>query len=394
MRKAHITSTLALAALALASSQALAAQDIDPANDAQVRQHTYVPNTNQHGCDYPRVDDQRRVYFRIEAPNVSSFKVNLGTTFALVKDANGVWTGRSEPLPVGLHYYRLDVDGYNTPDQHSETFYGWLYKTSAVEVAEGAEGDYYRRQNVPHGQLRTMPYWSRSQGRWRECHVYAPPAYDVDNGKRYPVLYLQHGMSEDETSWRTAGHVAEILDNLIAQKKAVPMLIVMDSGDIETPFQGGFSPEDNARREAYGASFRTVLVDELVPAIDSAFRTLPDMEHRAMAGLSWGGKQTFDITMTHPEMFSYIGGFSGALFGVDVDKAFNGIFNDAKAFNKRVHVLFLGSGTEENMGTDKLVEALRGKGINVAQFKSQGTAHEWLTWRRCLREFAPLIFKK
>lgn len=384
---------LAVVVTFTALSANVLAQDVDPADDAAVRAATFVPTTNQHGSEYPRLDAQRRAYFRIEAPDVRSLRVNLGKSFDLVKGSDGVWTGRSEPLVVGLHYYRLDVDGYNTPDQRSETYYGWLWKTSAIEVPEGPEGDYYRPANVPHGQVRMLPYWSASQHRFRTCYVYTPPSYEANATERFPVLYLQHGMSEDETGWTRQGYVNNILDNLIAAREAVPMLIVMDSGDIEIPFQGGFTPEDNARRELYGASFRTVLVDELIPKIDSAFRTKPDASHRAMAGLSWGGKQTFDVTMTHPELFAYIGGFSGAIFGLDLDAAFNGIFNNARAFNKRVKCLFLGCGTEENMGTDKLVSSLRKKGIDVVEYRSPGTAHEWLTWRRCLREFAPRLFK-
>lgn len=171
------------------------------------------------------------------------------------------------------------------------------------------------------------------------------------------------------------------------------MIVVMESGDVEVGFRPRPGKDVNEERNLYGSSFATLMINDLIPEVDETFRTYTDREHRAMAGLSWGGKQTFDITLTNLDKFAYIGGFSGAIFGVDVKTAFNGVFTDAKAFNKKVHYLFLGCGTEENMGTEALVKSLRGMGINVDYYVSQGTAHEWLTWRRCLNEFIPHLFK-
>lgn len=223
--------------------------------------------------------------------------------------------------------------------------------------------------------------------------VYTPAEYESHPKKRYPVLYLQHGMGEDETGWSTQGYMHYIMDNLIAAGKCVPMLVVMDSGDVEAPFQPRPGKDINEERALYGASFYDVILKDLIPMIDRTFRTKTDREHRAMAGLSWGGHQTFQTALPRLDMFSYIGGFSGAIFGLDVKTCFDGVFADAGKFNKKVHYLFLGCGTDEQMGTKKLVESLRELGINVAYYESQGTGHEWLTWRRCLKEFVPHLFK-
>ena len=211
--------------------------------------------------------------------------------------------------------------------------------------------------------------------------------------KRYPVLYLQHGMGEDETGWSAQGCMQHIMDNLIASGQCVPMLVVMDSGDVEAPFIPRKGKDVNEERALYGASFYRVMLEDLIPMIDRTFRTYTDREHRAMAGLSWGGHQTFTTTLPHLDKFSYIGAFSGAIFGLDVKTCFDGVFADAGKFNKQVHYLFLGCGTEERFGTRKLAESLRKIGIHVDYYESQGTAHEWLTWRRCLYRFVPHLFK-
>lgn len=222
--------------------------------------------------------------------------------------------------------------------------------------------------------------------------VYTPAEYEKNPKKKYPVLYLQHGMGEDETGWSAQGYMQNIMDNLIAAGKAKPMIVVMESGDVRAGFhpRKGFDVE--AERSMFGASFQQVLFKDLIPWVQSTFRCYTDREHRAMAGLSWGGKQTFDATLNHLDMFSYIGTFSGALFGVDLKTCYNGVFSDAKAFNKRVHYLFLGIGSEENFGTQQMHEELQKMGVNSHLYVSPGTHHEWLTWRRCLKEFVPKIF--
>ena len=306
---------------------------------------------------------------------------------------SGWWSVKTDPLPVGFHYYFLLVDGFRVVDPSSCTFFGCCRMASGIEIPEGAEGDYYRPQQVSHGQVRSCTYYSEAKKEFRRCMVYTPAEYESHPKKRYPVLYLQHGMGEDETGWSTQGYMHYIMDNLIATGKCVPMLVVMDSGDVETPFVPRPGKDVNEERALYGASFYDVILKDLIPMIDRTFRTKTDREHRAMAGLSWGGHQTFQTALPRLDMFSYIGGFSGAIFGLDVKTCFDGVFADAGKFNKKVHYLFLGCGTDEQMGTKQLVESLRKLGINVAYYESQGTGHEWLTWRRCLKEFVPHLFK-
>ena len=360
----------------------------------EVLNNTVAAPSNMHGCDFPRLDKDNRAYFRIFSPDVKRMQVDIcGKKHEMSKDEQGWWTAKTEPLVVGFHYYFLLVDGFSVIDPMSTTYFGCSRMTSGIEVPEGKEGDYYRPQQVPHGQIRTCTYYAETQQRFRRCVVYTPADYDKNKKKRYPVLYLQHGMGEDETGWSTQGYMYNILDNQIAEGKCEPMIVVMESGDIEVGFRPRPGKDVNEERNLYGSSFATLMINDLIPYIDETFRTYTDREHRAMAGLSWGGKQTFDITLTNLDKFAYIGGFSGAIFGVDVKTAFNGVFTDAKAFNKKVHYLFLGCGTEENMGTEALVKSLRGMGINVDYYVSQGTAHEWLTWRRCLNEFIPHLFK-
>ena len=361
----------------------------------QVMENTTEASSNMHGCDFPRLDKENRAYFRIYSPDVKRLQVDVcGKKYDMNKDEHGWWTVKTAPLVVGFHYYFLLVDGFSVIDPMSCTYFGCSRMASGIEVPEGKEGDYYRTQNVAHGQVRTCTYYAESQKRFRRFVVYTPAEYEKNTKKRYPVLYLQHGMGEDETGWSTQGYMYNILDNQIAEGKCVPMIVVMESGDVEVGFRPRPGKNVNDERNLYGSSFATLMINDLIPMVDKTFRTYTDREHRAMAGLSWGGKQTFDITLTNLDKFSFIGGFSGAIFGLDVKNAFNGVFANADTFNKKVHYLFLGCGTEENMGTAQLINSLQAMNIRVASYQSQGTAHEWLTWRRCLNEFLPHLFKK
>lgn len=351
-------------------------------------------STNIPGYDYPRVDKEGRAHFRFYAPQANRLQVDCcGKKYDMWKDTGGLWTATTNPLPVGFHYYFLIADGVSVTDPSSYTFFGCCRMASGIEIPEGEEGDYYRPQQVPHGQVRSCTYYSETQKEFRLCMVYTPAEYETHPKKRYPVLYLQHGMGEDETGWSTQGKMNHIMDNLIASGQCVPMLVVMDSGDVEAPFRPRPGKDVNEERALYGATFYDVILKDLIPMIDRTFRTKTDREHRAMAGLSWGGHQTFNTVLPHLDKFSYIGSFSGAIFGLDMKTCFNGVFADADKFNKKVNYFFLGCGTEEQMGTKKMVDSLRKLGIEVDYYESQGTAHEWLTWRRCLKEFVPHLFK-
>lgn len=350
--------------------------------------------TTIDGQDYPKVDNEGRAYFRINAPHAWRMQVDIcGKKYEMNRDKDGVWSVTTDPLVKGFHYYFILVDGLSVIDPNTKTYFGCSRMAGGIEIPEGKEGDYYRPQaGIAKGQVRSCQYYAASTGEWRHAMVYTPAEYEKNTQKKYPVLYLQHGMGEDETGWSTQGYMQNIMDNLIAAGKAKPMIVVMESGDVRAGFRPRKGYDVEAERSIYGASFQKVLFNDLIPWVQSTFRCYTDREHRAMAGLSWGGKQTFDATLSHLDMFSYIGTFSGALFGVDLNTCYNGVFKDAKDFNKKVHYLFLGIGSEENFGAQKMHESLQKMGINSHLYVSPGTHHEWLTWRRCLKEFVPNIF--
>jgi len=383
------------------------------------------PSTlNIPGAQYPCVYPDHRATFRVVAPDAQKVQVKVvGQTLDMVKGDEGTWTVTTPtPLVVGFHYYSLVVDGATVADPATRTFFGSGWENSGIEIPEGADADYYLPEDVPHGQVSQRWYYSKVTGKWRHCYVYTPPDYDAGKG-RYPVLYLMHGWGEDETGWHVQGHVDFILDNLIAAKKAKPMIVVMDNlnavkpgedGTIFTsrglrppprpatpPAEGGQAAAPPPRRGGLagftGATFTEMMLTDLIPMIEKTYRVRPGRENRAMAGLSMGGMQTFLTTLANLDKFAYIGGFSGST-GVrggsfDPKTSNNGVFADAAAFNKKVKVLFLGIGSMEGPGARNFGEGLTKAGINNVYFESAGTAHEWLTWRRCLNDFAPRLFK-
>jgi enterochelin esterase family protein len=369
-------------------------------------------STNVWGADYPRVDGKGRVQIRFKAPDATQVRLNFwsGPKLDMQKQPDGFWTVTTSPLAPGLHYYTLIVDGAEVSDTGSQSFFGGSKYASAVEVPE-AGVDYYSIKNVPHGQMREVWYNSKVTGSWRHALVYLPPGYDAQTGTRYPVLYLQHGGGEDETGWIRQGRANFILDNLIAARRAKPMIIVMAYGYARRAGQAaadmtprGFGSAEMLKAMQDMASvFEDDVTKALIPFIDSTFRTLPDRAHRAMAGLSMGGMQTFQITLNHLDLFSYIGGFSGAASNLvfedrklDPKSDYNGVFADPAAFAKKVPVLWLGVGTQEpermRAGLLRLHASLDEAHIKHVFYESPGTDHEWQTWRRDLQDFVPRLF--
>jgi len=370
-------------------------------------------STNVWEAAYPRVDSAGRVQIKVKAPGATKVKVNFwsGPKMDMVKQEDESWTVTTPALVPGLHYYTLVIDGAEVADPNTHAFFGSSKPASAVEVPEPGS-TYYSIQDVPHGQVREVWYHSKVTGTWRHALVYTPPDYDTRTKARYPVLYLQHGGGEDETGWTKQGNANFILDNLIAAKSCKPMIVAMAYGyarragqppDLtEKPFG---SPEMMKAMQEMTKAFEDDVTQALIPYIDSTFRTLADRNHRAMAGLSMGGMQTFQITLNHLDLFSYIGGFSGAdgslvLSGQSLDpkNAYNGVFADPAAFAKKVHLLWLGVGTAEpeNMrsGIQRLHQSLLEANIQHVYYESPGTDHEWQTWRRDLKDFAPRLFLK
>ena len=348
------------------------------------------------GNEFPKIDKERRAYFRIQAPQTRKVVVDIcGKKYDMQPDGKGNFIAVSDPLPVGFHYYFMEIDGVRFVDPASETYFGCNREAGGLEVPEGPEGDYYRPQvGIPHGQVRSIYYHSPHSkfGEWRHALVYTPAEYEKGK-KKYPVLYLQHGMGEGETSWMLQGKMQHIMDNAIAKGEAVPMIVVMESGDIKQPFNFASGASNEQGRSDYGASFYPVLLNDLIPYIDANFRTKADRENRAMAGLSWGGHQTFDVVLQNLDKFAWMGTFSGAIFGLDVKTAYNGVFADAAAFNKKIHYFYMNWGSEDFIKSQPIVDSLRQLGIKVDSSVSQGTGHEFLTWRRGLKEFVPKLFK-
>lgn len=405
-----------LALLALASvlaGQLCPAQTNRPADDWK------AASSNQRGKQYPQVNSEGRVKARIVAPQATNVALEFlgGTKYPLTKSDDGAWVGVTRLQDEGFHYYQLVIDGAGVPDPGSLYFYGGSRWGSGVEVP-AKDQDFYAVKHVPHGQLRQTLYYSKNASAVLRCFVYTPPDYEKDPAKRYPVLYLQHGGGEDETGWSSQGNAGLIMDNLIAAGKAKPFIIVMANsyvpgaaGPDRGPAAAGATnpPSPGATNAPAGgrgpggrmfdfSAFTKVLIDDLIPFIDANFRTLTDQPNRAMAGLSMGGMQTRAITLANLDKFSHIGIFSGGSIAVSN-------ITDLAAFKQKVKVVFVSYGSRElggnrgggrgGFGGDPKAntEALKAAGINTSFYVSPDTAHEWQSWRRSLREFAPLLFQ-
>jgi enterochelin esterase family protein len=357
-------------------------QQIEPLTDG------FKPaSTNTFLSQYPAVNAKtRQAMFRVIAPNAKYVHLQLGGNHEMKKDEKGIWWYTSDPLVVGFHYYAIMIDSVPVMDRGSLAYFGSNWESSGIEIPEGPEGDYYRfNKNIPHGQIRSIYYWSDVNGLERHVNVYVPADYEMNRSKKYPVLYLVHGWGEDENGWSVQGHMANIMDGLIESGKAVPMIVVMPSGDIKT----------NSDVRGASGDITQIYVKDLIPFIDKTFRTITDRQNRAMAGLSRGGMQTTSTVFANMDKFAWMGTFSG-FFTRDnnfIETGFNSVFRDAAAFDKQINLLFISTGTEER-SPKAAVEVLKSHGIrNIVFHESQGTAHEWLTWRRALNEFAPRLFK-
>lgn len=364
-----------LAGLLLAGGQCFA-----QSGQLVIKEDFKPSSLNQPFQEYPMVNSQGYVRFRIIAPSADSVKVSLGlggrggTRLKQMPDSS--WMGTTEgPLDEGFHYYNVNVDGGKFNDPGALNFYGSVRWESGIEIP-AHDQDFYALKNVPHGHVVQVLFPSPSTNTSRRAFVYTPPGYDKDQQKKYPVLYLQHGWGEDETAWSNQGHANLIMDNLIAEGKVKPFIIVMTYGMTNAVRFGRL-------REFKIDSFQTVLINELIPYIDANFRTLATASHRAMAGLSMGGMETKTITLNNPDVFSYYGLLSG------------GIYAPADIKDKeKVKLIFLSCGSKERPdGVKNAVLALKEAGFNAVSYVSENTAHEFLTWRRSLRELAPLLFK-
>ncbi|MBV5283692.1 MAG: esterase [Paludibacter sp.] len=365
---------------------------------AQVSEDFKVTPTTQQGKQYPQVNSERKVRVSIPAREAQRVQLDIGgVKYDLKKDTSGVWTGESAPQDEGFHYYQLNIDGASVPDPGSLYFFGASRWGSGIEVPS-KDQDFFAMKNVPHGQLRENQYFSKTSNSVRRVYIYTPPGYD-NNSKKYPVLYLQHGMGENETGWGNQGHANLIMDNLIAEGKATPFIIVMENSAVDlsgmprrprpgsTPGQGAPGPSMNSFN--FAGQFERILIDDLIPYVESNFRVVANQKQRAMAGLSMGGMQTRSIVKTNPEKFSYVGLFSSGTFSPSEIK-------DIELFKKAGKLVFMSFGSREAAGAAQIgavAEEWNAIGIKGVSYVSPETAHEWHSWRRSLYEFAPLLFK-
>ncbi len=377
-----------------------------PASPASAQAEGRPASSNVRFAEYPRVHADGRVTFRVAAPNARKVQVQPGGDdnglgkgpIDLVRGDDGAWTVTTPPVVPGFHYYWLLIDGVAANDPSSETYFGWGKQTSGIEVPEPGV-DFYDAKDVPHGAVRIEWYHSKVTGQWRRAYVYTPPGYDTHPRTRYPVLYLQHGAGEDERGWTCQGRANFILDNLIAEGKARPMIVAMDCGYASAPGASTAPKPGQPFFAGQTAAFEDMLLQDLIPHIDAAYRTMPDRLHRAMAGLSMGGMQTLKITLGRLDRFAWIGAFSSPMLGgpLRTETAYGGVFRDAAAFNGKAKLLWLGAGTMEPGIHDMLKaahEVLTQAGVKSVFVESRGTAHEWQTWRRALTDFAARLFRE
>ncbi|MCU7552285.1 alpha/beta hydrolase-fold protein [Chitinophagaceae bacterium LB-8] len=344
----------------------------------------FKPSTlNQPGQQYPQVNSQGYARFRMVAPQAQSVIVSLGLGGTrggtpLTKVTDSVWMGTTAgPMEEGFHYYRVTVDGGVFNDPGTLNFYGSTRWESGIEIP-AHDQDFYALKDVPHGHVQQIFFPSKSTNTSRRAFVYTPPGYEKGKSKRYPVLYLQHGWGEDETAWTNQGHANLIMDNLIAEGKIKPFIIVMTYG-----MTNDIRPGGGGLRNFDIKPFQTVLLDELIPYVDAYFRTIADQSHRAMAGLSMGGFETHTITLARPDLFSYYGLLSGGTYKPEEIKD-----------KSKVKLIFMSCGSFENPdGVTKAAEALKAAGFNAVSYVSPNTRHEFQTWRRSLYVLAPMLFK-
>lgn len=367
---------------------------------------TTPASTNVSNSAFPRIHKDLRVTLRLRAPDakrvqvVSNFGLGTGGPWEMQRGDDGVWAFTTPPVVPGFQYYAFNLDGAQVNDPGSDTFFGTGRPTSGIEIP-AAGVDFYHAKDVPHGEVRSRWYLSKVTGKTRHVMIYTPPGYDADPQRRYPVLYLQHGAGEDETGWTRQGHAHFILDNLIAAGKSQPMLIVMEKGYAtrigETPAQGRGDKKPGDKKPGDGGAFEDVVLKDLIPLIDANYRTRADRDQRAIAGLSMGGGQALRIGLTHLDTFSVVASFSGVR-EADPKTAYNGVFADPAAFDQKVKLLYLHSGTVSmdamiHKSASSLTEKLQQSGIKNIVFRdAPGLAHEWQTWRYALHDLAPRLF--
>jgi len=364
---------------------------------AQIPEGATAASSNIRPNDCPCVFSDNRGMFRVSAPDAGKMQIDLaGKLYDMHKDESGVWMVTTDPQVSGFHYYSLVIDGFKVADPASESFYGMGRMASAIDIPE-AGVDFYDIKDVPHGEIRSRVYFSQTTKTWRNINVYTPPRYDQDTKKKYPVLYIQHGGGEDERGWAVQGKTNNILDNLIAEGKAVPMIVVIPNGNVTKPGINARGYTDEAMN-----AFKEEILENVIPFIEKNYRVKSDASNRALAGLSMGGGQAFYTGLRNTDTFANVGVFSTGLFGgireaattFNPESVIPGILTNPESFNKKLKVFYISVGEQDQRieATKKLIDTFNGKKLNVV-FASFPGDHEWQVWRKSLHDFAQKLFK-
>ncbi|SOD80024.1 esterase [Spirosoma fluviale] len=361
---------------------------------AQAPQRTPTPNDTLKS---PKVLDDKRVMIQIYAPKASEVTVggdflSGGKPLGLTKNEVGVWSATTSPLRPDYYSYTLMVDGVRTMDPKNPIIKQGISSLENIMLVPGAETAFEDNKAVPHGEVREVWYSSKSLNMMRRMHVYTPPGYEKGTTK-YPVFYLLHGAGDDDSGWNTIGRAGFIIDNLLAAGQAKPMIVVMPNGSMPLPPSSGMNAQ---AMNTIRSMFANDLLNDIMPTVEKTYRTLPNRENRALAGLSMGGFQTLDVTMTRPELFNYVGVFSSGFFGASIDEAetkYASALNDP-AFNKNKKLFWIGIGKDDFvMDANKKTLALLDKHQIKYQYKETSGGHTWINWRQYLNEYVPLLFK-
>lgn len=361
---------------------------------AQLVENSQPATTNISKTNCPCILEDLSVVFKVKAPEAIKVQVDLDRLYNMTRDTHGTWSVTTNPQVPGFHYYSLVIDGVKVADPASESFYGMGRMASAVDIPEKGV-DFYEVKDVPHGAISSKYYFSKVTNGWRRLFVYTPAGYEGNTKEKYPVMYIQHGGGEDERGWVVQGKTDIILDNLIAEKKAVPMIIVISNGNVSTG-RGGYS-------SAAMAAFKEEMTGNIVPFIDKNYRTLTNVKDRALCGLSMGGGQSFYVGLESLGCFASIGVFSSGIFGginnltgkeFDAEKEIPGLLSKSQLFNEELKLFYISVGEQDPRYeyTQKAVKKFRDSGLKV-EFASFPGGHEWQVWRKSLYDFAQRVFK-